>query len=1019
MNRVAKYWWVLIVILGFTPLVWFLKKGDVLIDGVDTNFPLNPTLWLLRRFFVWNSLPNAGVDFSSSTAGIFFHSLQVILTVVGFSLQNVELLTLVFWFLAIVLSAFLFAAVLVPGKRLLQLLFVVLYSFNIYLFNTWENIKVANLSLYVALPLVLAVLLGLKEKKISLGLAMLLTSFSSIIVSGAGINPSYFLVLLLAIAIYTISELLVDISVRNAVYHFKYSSLVLAIILLVNMFWILPTITYVTKNISPGGSIYEIGFTNWIDSLSENTSLLNVARIQGAWDWYSVDEATGLPLYIPYSLRYFKQTPFVLFSFIIPALSMISLMFVKKRTAGVYIMFASMMALGIFLGAGTHQPSGAIYKYLLDHLPFFSLFRSPWYIFTPLLIFAYSGLSVLLFDRIYAYNALSLKPILKTALSVFIFVLIAGNLVYSYPLVLGRIFRPNSPDSFYIRFPEYVFSAAKWLDDNPDGRVISFPEDDIEKFDWGYRGVESILQLISDKEFLFSPLNSQDSPVSLVVKELYSSLKKGQWDAVYSLSSKMNASLVFYKDDQVSLSKGLFNPPASLEHVSFGPWSFYKIPAEKSLGKIYVPGLLNVTAQANQIPRSLAFLKKEELLLNSADSVVGSNPLVFGLSGKVVIAENLQARDAQNFESNPSDLSSRLVIRKTSPAGFVATFSEGGEYEVRLENYKLGDFGIVPGGGLPVSIDGKEDLLPFLEGNDSFVTFGPVLFSPGKHQIDISTRGENLLVGGGFENGYIFDKDGSGEYEIVSDTFGNNMLSIANRGKRDISAYFNIRDFDPLGLYCIQVRYKQIYGGNPLLLVDQHAKDTLIKSQAERFPNYPEWNTVSFYYRPVGAISSSRVGLIAPTIEDPFGTKILYDDLSVNRVFTNDILFIKKGKQQEFDADIMYSRVSPVEYRGEITSEDSQQVIIFSENYSPDWKLSVIGANGSIKRTDIKHFSVNAYQNGWMVTGGQGTYSFKIYYEPQRIYVIGGIVSGIALLSLISVSLVLSARSRYMTNDKN
>ena len=146
--------WILIVLAVFslTPLIWFFGKEGYLINGVDTNFPLDPVVWFQRRFFVWNSVANAGGDFSSSVAGAFFHLIQVIPTVLGFNLQATQIISLVFWFSLIIFSSYTLAKAIFSKNVLIQILFVVLYSLNIYLFNTWENVKVANLALVSGIP---------------------------------------------------------------------------------------------------------------------------------------------------------------------------------------------------------------------------------------------------------------------------------------------------------------------------------------------------------------------------------------------------------------------------------------------------------------------------------------------------------------------------------------------------------------------------------------------------------------------------------------------------------------------------------------------------------------------------------------------------------------------------------------------------------------------------------------------------------------------------------------------------
>jgi hypothetical protein len=127
-----KYWfWWVVVALCLTPLIWFWGKGDVLINGLDTNFPLNPLVWFKRRFFVWYDLANGGSDFSSSVSGVFFHLIQVVPYLLGFKLQAVEIFSLVVWFSLVVVSSLFFVKSIGIRNKISQLVFVLIYSFNI------------------------------------------------------------------------------------------------------------------------------------------------------------------------------------------------------------------------------------------------------------------------------------------------------------------------------------------------------------------------------------------------------------------------------------------------------------------------------------------------------------------------------------------------------------------------------------------------------------------------------------------------------------------------------------------------------------------------------------------------------------------------------------------------------------------------------------------------------------------------------------------------------------------------
>lgn len=1010
-KKLFRNWAVFVVfLLGFTPVIWFYKKGSVLIAGVDINFPLAPVLWFQRRFFVWNNITNAGVDFSSSTAGLFFHSVQVILYQLGLSLQGVQAGSLIFWFLLIVFSAWFLGRILFPKNQYVQVLFVVLYSFNIFLFNTWENIKVANLSLVAAIPLTLATLLLLREKKISWASASLLAMLSGIVLSGAGINPAYFISFFFLFLLYEIVSVILGLKNHAALTSLKHFLTVFGIITLINLFWILPTVSFIFKNIGPAGtSIDKIGFTNWIDSLSQNTSILNIMRLQGAWDWYAFDGVTNLPLYIPYALNYFYRPIFIMFSFALPSLAILALIFRGREKKHLYATFGLMFAIGVFLGAGTYLPTGTLYRWFINHLPFFTLFRSPWYIFTPLVTLSGAGLIGLLFYRVSAKVDKSGIKFGKVLTPLIIIVLAVGSLFYSYPLVSGKIFRPDRRDGFYITFPSYVFEAQKWLASQKDGRVLTYPDDEIEQFSWGYRGIESILQLISDKEVLFSPLNAPGFPAPQLVREMYRNLKLGQTGAAISLAARLNVDLLFEKKDQDSLSPPLPSRIASLPKQSFGDWNFYEFPQDKFSTKIYAPENILFGYPYSLRHRFQGALHPSSLLVDPDDSVVKSIPSVSDFTGAVILAENLQEKDFIGFATSPSVLANRLMSRDMLRVEFEFRVPTEGFYQPTLERYRVEDFGIDTANGMEVEVDGNKETWTRSGESDSYIFFQSVRFTQGDHRVLLQLANRNLVLGGDFEGDVqFFRSTGKAVFGIVGGEQGGQYLSLFNKGEGapEPSADFWITSFDPNATYFIELKYKQIYGNNANVIVLQGTKDTLVKAQTERLPNYPEWNTFSFYYEPVKTESTTRIALVAPYTSDPLGTKVLYDDLKVHEVFTNRLAFIKAGERQFLvSPQIDTTAVSPVEYRVMVSGATGPHVIVFSENYSPEWGIELEDVNGTPISIKPLHFSANSYANAWFVQKSPEGYKAKIYYKPQRLFQLGVILSILTMVTVIGFSL--------------
>ena len=103
------------------------------------------------------------IRFFFAPAGIFFHIVQYIPYIIGFPLQVTQKISLVFWFGLIAFSAYIYSDNLVKNNRLLKILFVCLYSLNIYMFNSWENVKVSNLSLVRCNPATFAYFYKIKR----------------------------------------------------------------------------------------------------------------------------------------------------------------------------------------------------------------------------------------------------------------------------------------------------------------------------------------------------------------------------------------------------------------------------------------------------------------------------------------------------------------------------------------------------------------------------------------------------------------------------------------------------------------------------------------------------------------------------------------------------------------------------------------------------------------------------------------------------------------------------------------
>ncbi|MBI3397346.1 DUF3367 domain-containing protein [Candidatus Woesebacteria bacterium] len=979
MKLLNKYWHFLILgLMALTPVIWFLGKDpSALINGLDTNFPLNPVVWLVRRFYVWNGVVNAGVDFSSSTSGLFFHLVQTVPYILGFTLRNVEVISLVFWFSSIVFASYCLAKIVIPENKLAQIIVVAIYSYNIYLFNTWENVKVSNLSLVASLPLFVAVTYAWVNKKIKTHRAILYLSFTSILASGSGINPAYFSVIFIAltteIIILVLSHLQLDFIKRIIL---VFISTVL-IIMLINSFWILPLANFLISNKT--GGLSDLGLTNWLSSLSVNTSILNILRLQGAWDWYILDNF-GMPQYLPYTLNYLYSLPFIIFSFALSVLSLISLLIPNAKNRFWYAYFGVLTVLSIFLGVGSHSPTGNIFMFIYNHVPLLSFFRSPWYIFTPLLTISYAVLVGLLFVRIRGLATQKLQIILAYTGAI-LFLLCYG--FYNYPLILGKIYRPDKAKGFLVKFPDYVWDSVKWLSKNEDGqRIITYPDDDLESFDWGYQGTESILSLFSKREVITPSFNIASPAFSSLLKDFYFHIKRGEYKSALSVLNFFGVNEIFLKNDVSTLSPQITDSINDLvTTTSFDNWKFLRVNSHTS-SKFY---LAETTYNNYSFPDTSVF--QASLFDNNFTIVNGTK------DSQVLKLPNVDnfliLLRAENYGPQKDEVNNIQKYR--------FSLSRSGVFNAEIERFYLRKT------DLKITIDSNTLEPSKLSEGESFIKVGPLSLGRGVHTLEVMYPiTENLADVKDFSS---FSEDaGLRKEELPSDT--KNVLSAVNLSGYDQRITIPVKSFNPFLRYAIGFDYKYFYGSVPIVDAVQSISTAPVKT----LPIYPglsqDWETKYSIFRPVETESKLGLYLRLPPNKQGDRSKSFFTNIFIKRLYDNKVFIVEKkttnlGVQT---SDITFVKKSPVEYQIDLgpNIKDTGKIVVFSENYSSGWKARPEGGASTVVPI---HFTANGYANGWYMPVGSPS-KFNIYYEPQNLFISGMAASLITLFAAIMFNFV-------------
>lgn len=483
--------------VGLTPLLW-LTPGTI-VTGGDANFPLDPIQWFKGRSFVWNDLSNCGIPAAINSTSLFFHGLQALGAWLSLPLFHIQQLFYVFWFTAVCGAIYYLMAVIQRDRpdRLERFLAVAFYAYNPLLFNVWEAAKAAELSALVGMPIFLAWLILGMERRLPLWVLACRATLLAVVASEVGAGPPVLAVAIALPSAYAICRILQGALQRRRA-QAGWTAVTLAVLCAAyasaSAYWAIPygfeIYDQVLTQASKGLAAFNLD--DWLRGISTHTSLLNVSRLQGAWDWYYIWNKEP---YVAYAKSYSRSPLLILLSFAFPLLAYSALL---VRRSFLALFFASLTLMMTILGSGAHPPFGPIYLFAVERLPLLNMFRSPYYKFGLLVTLGYA---VLLAVAIRGWiDRFRLNPRTWGA------ALIGLNLLYCYPMLTGEIVYIHKTMPFIkLRVPPYITAAARWFDAQPEeGRILSIPKDSMDIYRWGYSSIVHALNLASRRAVLSS-----------------------------------------------------------------------------------------------------------------------------------------------------------------------------------------------------------------------------------------------------------------------------------------------------------------------------------------------------------------------------------------------------------------------------------------------------------------------------------------------------------------------------------
>jgi len=995
----------IVFLLGLAPLLWF--HSNHIVNSEDMFLLLDYEKWR-NMFYVWNDLINVGSDYILITPTVIFQTLNSLPIILGATEGEAQRIMFVIWFTVPGLAMYWMMREFVRGEgsRTAALMAVGLYMFNLYQVPIWIGFNHANLCTYATFPAVLVLVrrVWMERRMFSIwGLALILVL---LIASGTAINPPLLAVILMFMACYLVNLFiseggLSDPESRRQLFRFI-PGFTLAFVI-VQAFWVIPFLGQHFLNLSQVSLSENIKFiedTGWLKQISHSSSLSNVLTMQADWTWYQGWQEP----YTTYSGSYSSNFVLKIFAWIPFSLAVIGLLF-GKGAYKKFFAFATVIFLLLSMGVnGFMEP---IYTWLVKNIPFFWIIRSPWYKFGIVTALGFAYLGGLGAAAIVRFLPLNRSPKGVTLVG-FLFL---ANLVYTYPLILGKMF-PTSDERKVLPHrhadvPDYVWQASRWLDEqNEYSRVITLPESTAWAYPWGFAGHMPAIWQFSHRPVVFPFFNKLafNSGSNDLLKLYYQSLYNGWTDRAGEFARLLGSRYILHESDvRFELYAGDTDDPAfireKLSHQSdislaksFGAWDIYRL--DEKVEKFHTsPALTTVIGDLKTLVPMIALDKSLD------------NPAFLISDG--------------NTQENLKQALTEWPLKEVQVAG---THTEQ----------------------LKTQIEKKEVLLD--ENPATFTWHSQQM----KSSIERSTQGVSIVKGEGMfpedegENQtHLWMVTNNGKhYHITNDStqpLRTNLTLTATSFKTARSLYTYLNDkllnvttvLDPDQDHTLIIPSIELSPGENILSFyspyggDQRGtrrvtfgfKPNSIKLGPLNFNGNWWVPTEGTYKVRVNSSGSktcqgiNRVFIDGQPVED--GSSLTLDQgqhrVSLEQQCTEGyaLQFVPsydKGLQNSESPELKVTKISPSEYQIK-TVASKPYFLIFNESYNPFWEVWV---NGKQKK---QHFIANGYANGYYIdqTGEQ---DIRVYYWPQTLFNIGGLISISCILFFAIMVIVFKFRTK-------
>lgn len=572
---------IIICLLGLVPLLWF--QGSEIILGHDSGLVISPVSHFFDRLFLWTYRFGLGQDQSYALSGFMIHGFEALVSSFGFGLQMTQKIVFIFWFVLPGITMYVFGRYL---ERKLSLKYIalpasVLFMFNHFLLQGWFIAERTKFSLYAALPLMLLFFLQWIDKKRSTLKTSIFISLLFFFLNGNASFPLFggiFIVLFIFILYY----LNIILKEKRLVSFIGLFTLTGIFSTLLNFYWFLPYFNFVrstyTQTVAQVGGV--AGVLTWVNYISQDSSILNLIRLQGIPEWYQNPDHA-------YAAIFLTNPVLILIGFAIPIFAFLPLLYLNKfKNKKLVLFFLLIAVVSIIFVAGSHPPFGALYILMVKFIPGFVAFRTPFYKFAPALWFSYSILISI--SVAYLVSRFGKRQILK---NIIVLSFIVGVILYSFPFLNGSFFNyVKNKRTMKTQIPQYIYQFRDWIDlNNTNEKIIALPFSNrgfkVDAFTWHYWGLSPVSSLLTNAPIV-NRTNMSDQELDIF--DYLDSLMRTNDSGWKNLARSLDSTLFLVRHDFISDSDGSVTYPLSSYLPAlkdpdvflvkkFGEWELYRL----------------------------------------------------------------------------------------------------------------------------------------------------------------------------------------------------------------------------------------------------------------------------------------------------------------------------------------------------------------------------------------------------------------------------------------------------------